>query len=72
MNREAIMEMLKEYGVNSEADLAKAIKNVKSVNIGIFVTPVAKSQIIMNEPKNNDNLIMKEEPNEREPECACV
>lgn len=72
MDHEAIMEMLREYGVNSKADLAKAMKHLKPINIGLFVTPIPECKIIMNEPKSNDILIKKEEQNEREPECACV
>lgn len=72
MDHEAIMEMLREYGVNSKADLAKAMKHVKPVNISVFVTPIAKSNINMNEPKSNDIIIMKGDQNEREPEPACV
>lgn len=71
MDRDAIMEMLKEYGVNSEYDLEKAMKHVTPVNIGVFVTPI-KNQISMNKPKGNDILIRKEVQNEREPERACV
>lgn len=69
MDREAIMEMLREYGVNSESDLYKAIKHVKPIDIGVFVTPVEESR----EPLNmRDIIIRKENENERELECASV
>ena len=58
MDRKAIMEMLNEYGINSEAELKKAMKRMPSVNIGIFVaTP--------NSCGSNDILIRKEDHNER-------
>lgn len=69
MDREAIMEMLKEYGINSEADLYKAMKHVRPIDIGVFVTPVRESK----EPlEMGDILIRKENENERELERACV
>ena len=69
MDREAIMEMLKEYGINSEADLYKAMKHVRPIDIGVFVTTVRESK----EPlEMGDILITKENENERELERACV
>jgi len=33
----------KEYGIETEDDLQKAIKNCGGVQIGIFVSPIPKS-----------------------------
>lgn len=33
MDREPIMEMLREYGVNSEEELTKALRHLKPLNI---------------------------------------
>lgn len=68
MDREAIMEMLREYGINSEADLYKAMKHVKPIDIGVFVTPVRESK----EPLEMSDIIRKENENEQELERACV
>ena len=68
MDREAIMEMLREYGINSEADLYKAMKHVRPIDIGVFVTPVGESK----EPLEMGDIIRKENENERELERACV
>lgn len=67
MDRDAIMEMLREYGVNSEADLDKAIQHLSPVNIGIFVTPLRK-------PANHHASTRKDKENVygEDLERACV
>ena len=35
----------KRYGINSEAELDEAIKNMKPLNIGCFTSPVPKEAL---------------------------
>lgn len=72
MDREAIMEMLKEYGVNSESDLSKAMKHLSPINIGVFVTPVDDNTLSMNEPHRQSIIIRKEDQIGQSQERACV
>lgn len=34
--------LAEEYGIRSEAELSEALRKMKKVNIGVFVTPVRK------------------------------
>lgn len=72
MNREPIMEMLREYGINSEEELAKAMKHLKPLNIAVFVTPVPKKTLSINPAQHDNILIRREDENGQDPERACV